>query len=510
MKLWVCPSLYAEVSFRECSSLRSESVPLPVGCTINGGTTVDRFFCDLSACSSCSLDGVCCCRQINDEEIHAECNGDMTFSVQNATHCGCTSCDDVEATVQVTVLSARNNTPIPAAQILRVDNMKTQLLGITLNNGEFVFREPVRTRSMTINIRASNFLAQTRKISLQPGHRMLTITIFLNPLVVSQIGMGGSVVTVHLGRATISAPARSFHTMNAPRQVYEDLITFRGVVMDSQNNDNLAGLPATSFEYFTGNGMKQFATSVVTFITFEDVNGAPLMVNGLSMNISLPNVGTLPANDIFLVIYNETTDTWSRKSDFQVINIPGVQKRQTVRVVEGENIPVGVFAAIAMDVNANCWIQARTFDVSDNPFSGTFVRLEQTSTINGNAFMYRFGTITGSTQTALSGLVSNALCLPLACNSFTIAIVEAREGFVTTNTSLIPEDFPADTFTAMEDAPIVNGSMFTVESVILQNNSNRFLPFYNSESECVANGRENTAQADVREYFRFRSESTGG
>ena len=85
------------------------------------------------------------------------------------------------------------------------------------------------------------------------------------------------------------------------------------------------------------------------------------------------------------------------------------------------------------------------------------------------------------------------------------AIVEAQEGFATTNTSLIPEDFPADTFTAMEDAPIVNGSMFSVESVILQNNSNRSLPFYNSESECVANGRENTAQADVREYFCFRS-----
>ena len=193
--------MYTDVSFQECSSLRSESVPLPVGCTINGGTTVDRFFCDLSACSSCSLEGECCCRQINHKEIHAECNGDMTFSVQNATHCGCTSCNDVEATVQVTVLSARNNTPIPAAQILRVDNMKTQLLGITLNNGQFVFREPVRTRSMTINIQASDFLAQTRKISLQPGHGILTITIFLNPLVVSQIGMGESVVTIHLGRA---------------------------------------------------------------------------------------------------------------------------------------------------------------------------------------------------------------------------------------------------------------------------------------------------------------------
>ena len=480
-----------------------------MGCTINGDTSVDRFFCDLSACSSCSLDGVCCCRQIFDNEIHAECIGDMTFSIQNATHCGCTSCDDVEATVQVTVLSARNNTPIPAAQILRVetDSMKAQLLGITLNNGQFVFREPLRTQSMTIRLQAPDFLAQTHKISLQPGHRMLTITIFLNPLVVSQIGMGGSAVTVRLGRVVMSAPARSFHPMNAPDQIYQDLITFRGVVMDSHDNNSLAGLPATSFEFSTENGMKQFATSVVTFITFEDVNGAPLMVDGLSMDVSFPNDGTLPASNIFLVVYNETTNAWSRKSDFKVVNVPGVQKRQesNIIVVEDQSIPIGVFAAVAVEVNANCWIQARTFDVSDTPFSGTFVRLEQSSIIDGNEFIYRFGTDTGSAQTTGAGLVSNAICLPLACNYFTIAFVEAREGFATTTASLLPEDFPADTFTTNEDAPIVNGTTFLVGSIIFQNNSNRSLPFYNSQSECVANGQKNTSQADVREYFRFRS-----
>ena len=106
---------------------------------------------------------------IEEEEIQADCSGGMTFSIQNATRCGCTSCDDIEVTVQITVESIRDNVPIPAAQILRMDvgSNGSQLLGITLNNGQFVFQEPLGTRSMTVQIQAPNFLVQTQTIQLQ-------------------------------------------------------------------------------------------------------------------------------------------------------------------------------------------------------------------------------------------------------------------------------------------------------------------------------------------------------
>ena len=480
---------------------------LPGGCTINGSDSVDRFFCDRSACTSCGIEfrnNVCCCRMIEDEEIEADCINGMTFSVQNATRCGCTSCDDIPVTVQITVVSVRDNTPIPAAQILRmgVRSNESQLLGITLNNGQLVFQEPLGTRSITIQIQAPNFLERTQTILLQPGRMVISITVALNPLLVLQFGLGGA-VTLRLGQAAVSIPAGAFHPMNAPNQTYEDIVTFRGVFMDTQDDSGLAGLPATTFEYRRDNGiMERFSTFLVTFLNFEDVNGEPLMVDSLSMTVSVPDDGASSNNNFYLVVYNETTNTWTRTSNFSVVNIPGVQKRQAnnIRVVEDQSVPLSVFAAVATDIDANCWIQARTFDTTGDPLSGTFVRLEQTSTTVGNAFMYRFGTDTGSAQTAIDGLVSNAICLPLACDSFTTAFVEAREGFATTTPSLTPVDFPADTFNAMEDAPITIGDMFLIQSVIT---SRAPLPFYASQSACMNNGGQTQAQANPRDYFSF-------
>lgn len=482
---------------------------LPMGCTIDGSDSVDRFFCDRSACTSCGIefrDNVCCCRMIEEEEIQADCSGGMTFSIQNATRCGCTSCDDIEVTVQITVESIRDNVPIPAAQILRMDvgSNGSQLLGITLNNGQFVFQEPLGTRSMIVQIQAPNFLVQTQTIQLQPGRRMVSITVRLNPLLTLQLGLGGA-VTLRLGQAAVSVPAGAFHPMNAPNQTYEDLVTFRGVIMNTQDDNGLAGLPATTFEYSNANGIiERFSTFLVTLLNFEDVNGEPLMVDSLTLTISLPdNDGTLSNRNFFLVVYNETTDTWTRTSDFSTVNIPGVQKRQSnIRVVEDQSVPISVFAAVATEIGADCWIQARTFDTSGDPLQGTFIRLEQTNDVAGNEFMYRFGTDTGAT----SGLASNAICLPLECDTFTTAFVEARTGFATTTPSLIPEDFPANTFTAMEEAPIIIGDMFLIQSVITRSGP---LPFYANQAACVANGAETQSQADQREYFSFNPMQQG-
>ena len=444
---------------------------------------------------------------LEEEVIQAECEEDVTFGgFRNATRCGCTSCNDIDATVQVTVLSAEDNTPIPAAQIRRSESM--ELLGITLTTGQFVFREPLGTRNINISVQAPDFRPVGNiPISLENGlgHQLITVTVLMNPLLGLQVGFGGAPVTVRLGPAAVSASAGAF-SVNGTNEVYEDLVMFAGVVMDMDTG--LAGLPSTTFEYVGENGtMVQFGSVLVALLSFQDTEGQPLTANGLRMTITLPdNDGTLLDNEVFLVLYDEDTDTWTRRSNFRVLDIPGVQKRQQNLmqsvVLEDENIPLDVFAAIAMTVNASCWIQARTFDMNGLPFTGPFIRVEQTSTISGNQFSYRFGTNTGAQSNVIDGLESNAVCLPLACTDFSIAIVEARRFFMPdTSSSFIPNDFPADTFTAMEDAPIIIGDMFSFQSVILQ--TGRPLPFYPNLEMCRANGRETLAQSDVRDFFSF-------
>ena len=168
----------------------------------------------------------------------------------------------------------------------------------------------------------------------------------------------------------------------------------------------------------------------MTFLSFQDVNGDPLTAEGLRMAITLPD-----------------------------------------------------------DDGTECWIQARTFDLAGNTLPA-FVRLEQMSTVAGNEisyrFSYRFGTNTGGDQTTVDGLAQNAVCLPLACNGFTIAFVEARMSFMpTTSASLIPVDFPPDTFLAMDNAPIIIGDMFSIEDVI--DRSGAPLPFYRDLPMCRTN-----------------------
>ena len=444
---------------------------------------------------------------LEEEIVQAECDN-MNFGFRNATRCGCTSCDDIDATVQVTVLSTEDNTPIPAAQIRRSDSM--ELLGITLNNGQFVFREPIGTRDINIAVQAPDFLTRNVPINLENGlgRQVIAVTVLLNPLLVLQVGFGGAAVTVRLGPAAVSASAGAFRTNESGQMlVYEDLVTFQGVVMDMQSG--LAGLPSTRFEYAGENGtMVQFGSVLVTFLSFQDINGDPLTAEGLRMAITLPDDdGTLLDNEIFLVVYDEATDTWTRTSDFQVVDIPGVQKRQvSTTVLEDENIPVDVFAAIAMLVSAECWIQARTFDLAGTTLPA-FVRLEQMSTVAGNEFSYRFGTNTGGAQTTVDGLAQNAVCLPLACNGFTIAFVEARMSFMpTTSASLIPVDFPPDTFLATDNAPIIIGDMFSIEDVI--DRSADPLPFYRDLASCRTNGAEGPSQIDVRDFFSFNEANT--
>lgn len=95
---------------------------------------------------------------LDEEIVQAEC--DMkNFSFKNTTRCGCTSCDDIEVTVQVTVVSVKDSTPIQAAHadILRTDSM--ELIGITSNNGQFASISKT-SKNITIMVQAPNFLTR--------------------------------------------------------------------------------------------------------------------------------------------------------------------------------------------------------------------------------------------------------------------------------------------------------------------------------------------------------------
>ena len=490
----------------ECP-LMFETVQLPDGCTVNGNTTFSRFFCDLSSCTTCSPEfqrSTCCCRPFKQVKFQAECSNAVAFSVQNTTRCDCSSCDNTQTALQITVISVKGDTPVTTAQIFRVDSM--ELLGVTQSNGQFLFREPLTAGSITIEVRALGFVSRTQSISLKPGHELVTVMVHLIPLEVQEIGLGGSAVNLHLGKAIISAPAAGFRKLST-NEVHEDQIIFRGVSMDMQDSKNLAALPATTFEYANENGkMEQFRSLLVAFMTFEDTEGTPLMAEGLRMAIPLPDEdGTLLDRDIFLAVFNETSNTWKRTSTFQHVEISGIQKRQQSTVLEDKGIPTSVFAAVAMTVNANCWIQARTFNMAGAPFPGIFITLDQTGFIAGNEFLYRFGTDTGSALNLVAGLAPNAVCLPLACSNFTVASVVARTSFMpVTSPKLIPIRFPPDTFTSLENAPFNIGNFFSIESVIIRSAP---LPFYGSLSDCVSNGRE--TNANVRDFFSFAGIAIG-
>ena len=438
-----------------------------------------------------------------------------TPQVTSASFCGCTVCDDVDITITLTTQHRDTQEPVAAAQIYRKEGDQLQLVGLTNNFGKFVLSEPVGSLSITLHIVAPNFIPYPMKpITLRPDRMRTSHVINLIPLMNFEVGMGGSPITIRLGTmAAISAPPAAF-TMMESNETYNDLITFSGTVMTSSDDNEFLGLPSDSFVGMNKetNELEQYAVLLVAYLEFHGVEGETLTSERLRLGVSVQNDdGNLPP--LSMIYYDQNTGYWVNLGPLNPIE-PLRKKRQSDPApspvfLEMDGVPISVFVALAAGQNANCWLQARTFamDSTNTPFpssagqnNGPLVTVFQRSDISGNRFLLQFGTDTGNFFN--TDLAPNAICLPLACSDFTIAILESREDAPLSSPDLLPISFPDDMFNMSSSAPLEIGTVFTWDELFFPDDPSTPNPFYMDLASCQNNARETTPERG--DYFSFQ------
>ena len=435
--------------------------------------------------------------------------------VKSATLCGCTSCDDIMARVTLTVQHRDTKEPVAAAQIYRKDGDQMEMIGLTNNAGFFIHTEPVESQQLTLHIVAPNFIPYTlQPITLRPERPITQITVSLIPLMNLEVGLGGSPITIRLGTmAAISAPPDAF-TMMETNETYQDLVVFRGNVMTSSDDNEFLGVPGNSFMGMNEetNEMETYSVVLVTYLEFQTAEGEMLTSDKLRLGVSLLNTdGNLPP--LSLIYYDPNRGYWVNLGPLDPIE-PFRKKRQTdpapnPAVLQADGVPIDIFVAVAANNNANCWLQARTFDESGNAFpnavlglgDGPLVTLFQRSDISGNRFLFQFGTDTGNAfNTALE---RNAICLPLRCEDFTVATLEAFEDDNLGSPSLLPLAFPEDMFNMSTSAPLEIGTFFTWVELFFPNPVGSVAnPFYPDSATCRANASQSNPERG--DYFSFQ------
>ena len=435
--------------------------------------------------------------------------------VTDDTLCGCTVCDDIIATVRLIVQHRDTQEALPAVQIYRLDGDQMEMVGLTDNFGMFVHNEPVGSRQLILHIIAPNFIPYTLEpITLRPHRPHTEITVSLIPLMNLDVGLGGSPITIRLGTmAAISAPPDAFKMMET-NETYNDLVTFRGTVMTSSDDNEFMGVPGNSFVGMNEetNEMQTYSVLLVTYLEFQSVEGEMLTSDQLRLGVSvLNNDGNLPP--LSLIYYNSEKGYWVDLGPLNPI-APLRKKRQTDPApnpvfLEMDSVPVAVFVALAANENANCWLQARTFAEDGNPFpsavgqgNGPLVSLSQRSDISGNRFLFQFGTDTGNILN--SDLQPNAICLPLRCDTFTVATLEARDDAPLGSPSLLPNSFPEGMFNMSASAPLEIGTIFTWDELFFPSDLATSNPFYPDFATCQANAQETAAASDRGDYFSFQ------
>ena len=437
----------------------------------------------------------------------------------SADLCGCEVCDDIIARVSLIVQHRDTQNPIAAAQIYRKNGDELQLLGLTNNFGRFIHYETVGSLQMTMHVISPNYIPYTlQPITLRPSRPQTSITVNLIPLMNLRVGLGGSPITIRLGTmAAVSAPPEAF-TMMETNETYNDLITFRGTVMTSSDDNEFTGVPGNSFMGMNEetNEMQQYSVLLVTYLEFQSAEGERLTSNQLRLGVSVENSdGNLPP--LSLIYYDENKGYWMNLGPLHLIDNLR-KKRQSDPpsnpvFLEMDSVPIAVFMAIAGNENANCWLQARTFGEDGNPFpvdttpaggqgNGPLVSVMQRSDISGNGFLFQFGTDTGNVLN--TDLSPNAICLPMRCSDFTIATIEAHEDLPSGSPNLLPNPFPDGMFNMSSSAPLEIGTIFTWDELFFPTDTNTPNPFYPDFDTCQANARESTTVADRGDYFSFQ------
>ena len=491
-----------------CEPLK-ELVLLDIPEFCGNATNFTRAVCDVSFLCTTTR-GVCrdssrrcCCRSRQTEVIDLRDLGCTSTEILpqadriNDTRCGCSVCDDIPITVIVTVVSSLDDSTITAAQIFNDDT--DAYLGITIADGTFTFKEVHGTEVLQLRVQAPNFMERNMDVPISVEEPVRLVRIVLNPITIIPIGLGASALTLRLGgEAAVAAPAFAFTTSNG--DVYEDLVSFNGMFADPADGD-IPGLPESAGQFITSDGTA-FGVTLAMFLRFVDTDMSDLSAQNLSIAVSAE-----PGADIFLFFYNATSGEWEMASAFTPSDISR-RKRQTgdtIAIFEADNLPVNSFAVVAANLSINCWLQARTFmnDISASEVrSGVRVTLDQRSDLMGRRFLYRFGTNTGAQSPSPDFLQVHALCIPVECDNFTSATLDAQVAGVQLN----PQDFDLDIFDATENPPISFGQFFFFNELrTSQDAAGEPRPFYSSEEECVLNGREiqDSAGNDRADYFAF-------
>ena len=440
-------------------------------------------------------------------------DGLQTPRVSSALYCGCAVCDDIPVRVTLNVQHRDSQEPVAAAQVYRKNGNDLQLLGLTTNFGRFIHSDLVRSRQITLHVVAPNFIPITLEpLTLHSDRPQTTITINLIPLMNLEVGLGGSPITIRLGTmAAVSAPPSAFKMMEN-NETYNDLVTFRGTVMTSSDDNEFIGVPGNSFMGMNEetNEMQQYGVLLVAYLQFQGVYGETLTSDLLRLGVSVQNIdGNLPP--ISLLYYDNDKGYWVNLGPLNPIE-PFRKKRQSDPppspvFLEMDGVPIDVFMALAANEEADCWLQARTFAQNGDAFpsatgqgNGPLVSLIQRSDISGNRFLFQFGTDTGNIFNA--NLAPNAICLPLRCSNFTIATLEARDDAPIGSPNLLPETFPDDMFNMSSSAPLEIGTIFTWDELFFPSDPTTPNPFYRTFATCQTNARESSP--DRGDFFSFQ------
>lgn len=453
---------------------------------------------------------MCCCRGIEQEELSdsIQCDSATPPRITSVTQCGCVSCDDLEVTVTLVVVAVGTSKPITAARVFRMDSTDgLTLLGITNNFGVFRYRELAGVRTVVFQVQAAGYVTQSMAtLHLLPSTPTVRREVVLMPSLSIEVGLGGSPLVLRLGSIlSVSASPRSFLDMNG--EVYEDMISFNGNVFEVEDEASRSAIPQISFFYTDPQGVERlFSMLVGLVLDFVDRFGQRLTnPGGLQVSVSVMNDGSEPM-DVFLVSYHPLLDVWTRTSKLFELE-PFRRKRQNSNpiIFNGRGEPLGVFVLIVTGRDINCWLQARMFEDVDGTVppitANAVVTMRQDALLLGNIVLVQFIGETNQFQTTVDGLQTNALCLPLACDSVETLLVASDAA---TLGPLLPVDFEDTVFDDNETTPIILSTsfLFTQAAVARVNNSR---PFYSSRLECTEAGQENDSVAEPADYFTFRT-----
>ena len=496
-----------------CSTTETE-VLLPPGCKyVKDGELYDSFFrtsCNLEQCTTgagpCKdSNRRCCCRAVATEPIDVACDEGSFLSgigvSTNETHCGCTICDDIEVVVSVLVREpGEGGAIIPGAQV--VDKKTGELLGLTYTNGKMTFRTLVEEKFVTVIVVAANYVPRQHKIELVATRSTIEVIVALLPMHPVPVAPEDSGYTFRVSdRVYVTIPADGFQRNGS---LYNDLVMFNGVYMNAEDDGFQDMLDSDRFVL----NKDYFALSFFTHLSFSTPDGEDLVAQKLNYYLEL----VAPQYDSFLTIYDYEAEQWVNIGDFRETSTGDTnvvkRQRESVTFVQLNVALSGQLIFHASLTNITCWLQMRTFsDELGTAAQGIIGRVVQTgmnSDDGSDGFTFRFGTNTGSSQSSTDGLVSNAICLPLACDNFTRGTVESLLR-INIDSPQTPLDFPDGTFDASElGAPTRLGPFFTFGEVITHTDA-RPRPFFVSVDACIEQG--NNTNADRRTYFSFLAEN---